>query len=464
MPGLKNFVNRHDFDGTNDHRVPPHPDRPPTVQKTRMPIEHNGRHVYDTDAESFDATQSSLDEQDNPASDDFQNGEECDQYYDRAGNGYHEAGGLDDMMSQMNKNMAQRSGYDNPDSYPPTTSGEPDYMDKSEDEVELDHPQAQSRAKQHRDFPITNDSQKNVASTPLVIQTHPPRTQPSKDEFKVTTKPTHFQKHVQHQKKLQSKPQVLSQLAPKHVPEPFQATAQATTMDQTAPIVPLQQPDQTHRQPARAQISTIDRRQTHVNEASSHPQQYVRETEPQEQHLNVAPPQQYGGSHQQQQGVEEDPEEYYGQDTPPEDLDYEIGKLYKKDFDDLQNDPFDGPLREDDRDAPIDDPPKSLEEKLMIFTNLDVQLQKELFSSLKIEQWEEAGDWFQGRFSEIFQKLKDARKKRRELASAFEKRIAQRQQALTKKRNITEEALSEMRKSGTQVLESTPRKKQRFTE
>jgi F0F1-type ATP synthase membrane subunit b/b' len=100
----------------------------------------------------------------------------------------------------------------------------------------------------------------------------------------------------------------------------------------------------------------------------------------------------------------------------------------------------------------------------MIFTNLDVQRQKELFSSLKIEQWEEAGDWFQGRFSEIFQKLKDARKKRRELASAFEKRIAQRQQALTKKRNITEEALSEMRKSGTQVLESTPRKKQRFTE
>jgi hypothetical protein len=460
MPGLETFVHGRDFDGTNDHRVPPHPDRPQTAQKTRMPTEHNRQPLYDTDTASFDVTRSSLDEQDHPALDDFQNGEQYDQYYDQADDDEER---LDDLMSQMKRDPAW-PGYNNPASYPPTTSGEPDYSDESEDEVELDHPQAQSRAKQHRDFPMTNDSQKNVAFTPLVIQTQPPRTQPSKDEFKVATKPTQLQKHVQHQKKFQNKPQVVSQLAPKRIPEQFQATAQATTIRNTTAIVPLQQPDQTHRQSGRAQITTIDRRQTHVNEASSHHQQYVREIEPQDQRLNIVPPPQHGEPRQQQQGVEEDPEEYYGQDTPPEDLDYEIEKLYKKDFDDLQNDPFDGPLREDDRDAPIDDPPKSLQEKLVIFTNLDVQRQKELFSSLKIEQWEEAGDWFQGRFSEIFQKLKDARKKRRNLASAFEKRIAQRQQALTKKRNITEEALSEMRKSGSQVLESTPRKKQRFTE
>jgi hypothetical protein len=464
MPGLQSFVNRHEFDGTNDHRVQPHPDRPPTAQKTRMSIEHNGRHVYDTDAESFDATQSSLDEQDNPASDHFQNGEEGDQYYHQAGNGYHEAGGLDDMMSQMNKDMAQRPDYDNPDSYPPTTSGEPDYIDESGDEDELEHPQAQSRAQQHRDFPTTNDSQKNVASTPLVIQTQPPRTQPSKDEFKVTTKSTQIQKHVQHQKKFQSKPQVLSQLAPKHVPDQFQATAQTTAVHRTDAIVPLQQPAQARRQSARAQPTAADYRQTHVDEPSSHHQQNVRRFEPQEQHLNTVPPHQHDATHQQQQGVEEDPEEFYGQDTRSEYLDYELEKLYAKDFNDLQNDPFDGPPREDVRDVPTDDSSKSLEEKLMIFTNLDVQRQKELFSSLKIEQWEEAGDWFQGRFSEIFQRLKDARKKRRNLASAFEKQIAQRQQALTKKRMITEDALSEMRKSGSQVLESTPRKKQRFTE
>ncbi|KAH0143012.1 hypothetical protein KCU67_g13766, partial [Aureobasidium melanogenum] len=128
-----------------------------------------------------------------------------------------------------------------------------------------------------------------------------------------------------------------------------------------------------------------------------------------------------------------------------------------------QNEPFDGPPREDVHDTQSD-LSKPLSERLEAVAKLDVRRQKELFSSLQLAQWEEAGDWFQERFSEIFGKLKAARKKRREMASEFEQQIAQRQQALTKKRKITDDALSEMKKSGSLVLESTPKKKQRFRE
>ena len=323
---------------------------------------------------------------------------------------------------------------------------------------------------------MIKNSQSNVNSTPLVVQNQPPRTQHAKDMFKVTAKPTILQKHVQH-KKSQSKTQGVSQPVVNHTLGQFQNTAQATTMHQATATVPIEQPDQAHRQSARAQITTATHRQKHVNEvdhghkhlneiASRH-QQHTRRAGSQEQCLNDIRPQHHNGFHhhqQQQQGVEDIPEEHYEQDMYTEGLDYERDKLYEKDFDDLQHEPFDGPPREDILDAPADSSSKPLEDRLMTFSQLDVQHQRNLLSSLDIEQWEEAGDWFQQRFSEVFAKLKTARRKRRDLASTYEQRIAQRQQAVAKKRRITDDALSEMKRTGHLVLEGTPKKKQRSTE
>ncbi|KAI4733528.1 hypothetical protein E4T50_15911 [Aureobasidium sp. EXF-12298] len=481
---MNKFVRERNPVDTDDHHIPPPLDRPATAQTTRNVVEHNG---YHTDTDGFDDTRSSLGENDHAASDDFQNAEGYDAYGDQADQGHYETdhpapAELDHLMSQMQKNAAH-SGYTNPNSYPSTTEGEPDQTDYSENEVEPDHPQTPSRAKH-----MTGDSQRNVASTPLVSQTQPPHAPLSKNAFKVVPNPTILPRDVQHQKKSRNKTQVLPRPVPKHALEQLPTSSQAATMHQAAAIVTIEQPGQAHRQPARGQIITADHRQKYTNEAGGHHQQYTRGVHPQEQYVNGVHPQQHNGvhlqqhngvhpqqhnavhhrqhngPHQPQQGVEDLSEEDYEQDTYPEDLDYEPDELYAKDFDDLQREPFDGAPREDIHDAPSDPSSKPLEERLSAFTELDTHRQKELFASLDIEQWEEAGDWFQKRFSDIFDKLKAARRNRRELASQFEQRIAQRQQALTKKRKITDDTLSEMKRTGKLVLVGTPKKKQKFTE
>ncbi|KAG9628891.1 hypothetical protein KCU95_g17156, partial [Aureobasidium melanogenum] len=459
MSGMNRFVRHRNPEDSNNQWAAPHPERPATAQTTRNVHERNGHHMYDTDTEDFDATRSSLNDQDYNAPDGSEDEAEYDQHGDGAfsihqGNGRH-AGGLelDGLMSQMQQHMA-RSGHANPDSYPPTTSGEPDSDENFGDEVDVEHPQVHLRVEQPRDIHTTKIPQRQVASTPLPIQSQPPRTQQYKDQFKVTTNPTISQKDVQRQKMPQSKTPAASQPAAKHVPEQSQATAQAAAIHKST----AQIPDSAHQQPARARITTANNRQQHANEPDHYRQQYVRKVNHQDQHLN-------GFHHQQQYDIEESSEDNHEQNTHSEEevLDYRLEELYAKDFVELQNEPFDGPPREDVHDTQSD-LSKPLSEILEAVAKLDVRRQKELFSSLKLEQWEEAGDWFQERFSEVFGKLKAARKKRREMASEFEQQIAQRQQALTKKRKITDDALSEMKKSGSLVLDSTPKKKQRITE
>ncbi|KAH0002758.1 hypothetical protein KCU78_g14210, partial [Aureobasidium melanogenum] len=460
MSGMNKFVRHRNPEDSDDQWAAPHPERPATAQTTRNVYKRNGHHMYDTDTEDFDATRSSLHDQDYPASEASHDEEEYDQYGDSAfpmhpGNGRH-AGGLelDGLMSQMEQHMA-RSGHANPDSYPPTTTGEPEPDENFEDEVDIEHAQAQVRHEQPRDLYPTKIPQKQINSTPLPIQSQPPCTQQYKDQFKVTTNPTISQKDVQRQKMPQSNTQVISQPVAKHVAEQFHATAQTATNHKSTARVP----DSTHQQPARAQITTANHRQQHANEPDHYRQQHVKKVNHQDQHLDEF-------QHQQQYGIEEPPEDNDEQNTHSEEeeaLDYRLEELYAKDFVELQNEPFNGPPREDVHDTQSD-LSKPLSERLEAVAKLDVRRQKELFSSLQLAQWEEAGDWFQERFSEIFGKLKAARKKRREMASEFEQQIAQRQQALTKKRKITDDALSEMKKSGSLVLESTPKKKQRFRE
>ncbi|KAG9947707.1 hypothetical protein KCU85_g5527, partial [Aureobasidium melanogenum] len=460
MLGLNEFVRNRNPENPNNQQAAPHPDRPATAQSTRDLHERNGHHMYGTETDDFDATRSSLNDlndQDYNGQDGFEDREEDDQYDDQAfpihqGNG-HLAGGLelDALMSQFHHNTA-RSGHAGEESYPPTTSGEPEPDEDFENEVDVEHAQAHSRVEQPLDIHNTKIPQRQFASTPLPIQSQPPRVQQCKDQFKVTTKPTISHKDVQQrQKKPQNKTHVVSQ--PSHIPEQFETTIQVATNHKSTARVP----NLTHQQPARAQTTTANHRQRHTNGIDHHRQQYIRRVDYQEDHLD-------GLHNQQQHGMEESPEDNHEQSTHSDEvLDYELQELYAKDFAELQDEPFDGPPRGEVPDTQSD-LSKPLSERLKAVAKLDVRHQKELFSSLKLEEWEEAGDWFQERFSEVFGKLKAARKKRRQMASGFEQQIAQRQQVLTKKRKITDDALTEMKKSGSLVLTSTPKKKQRITE
>lgn len=456
MPGLEEYVKTHNPDDTDNRWAASHPSRPTIAQKTRQAHKRNDNHLYNTDTEDFDVTQSTPDAQDHTSSDGSQYGEE-DYQYDEQALPFHQEDGrhvggleLDGLMSQMEQNLA-RSGRVSPNSYPPTTSGEPDPEENFEDETDVKHPQAHLRVEQPRNLHTTKIPQRQALSTHLVIQPQPLRTQYLKNQYKVTI--TSNPEDVQHQKKSQAKAQAIFQPTTKHVPEQFQATPQTAVIHKsTARVL-----DSAHQHSARAQPTTTNHRQQPANEADDHRQQYERRAEHQDQYLN-------NFDHQQQYGAGEPPEDNYEQNTRSEEvLDYKLEELYAKDFGELQNEPFDGPPREELHDTQFDHS-KPLSERLAAVAKLDARRQKELFSSLKLEEWEEAGDWFQERFSEVFEKLKAARKHRREIAAEFEQRIAHRQQALTKKRKVTDDALAEMKKSGSLVLEGTPKKKQRHAE
>ncbi|KAJ9629900.1 hypothetical protein H2203_002285 [Taxawa tesnikishii (nom. ined.)] len=116
-------------------------------------------------------------------------------------------------------------------------------------------------------------------------------------------------------------------------------------------------------------------------------------------------------------------------------LDHDPDELFQMDYATLKNEPFDNDPRH----------PGS----------------GNVFASLNLNEWERAGDWFFDQFSEIMQKLKAARQQKRELELDFEAEIEKRHQALVRKREVTDEALNAMKKSGGQVLAVTPKKKQK---
>jgi hypothetical protein len=158
--------------------------------------------------------------------------------------------------------------------------------------------------------------------------------------------------------------------------------------------------------------------------------------------------------------TEEDPIEQLEQpEFNGDSLDYGLGELYTKDYASLKAEPFDQPSNA----QPFVDHslPESavLAEKLPHLSSAEPKTQADFFTSLNIEEWEEAGDWFLGRFGDTILKLKDVRREKRKAARAFEDEIELRETAVNKKRSLTNAALVDMKASGAAVLLGTPGKK-----
>ncbi|EME44064.1 hypothetical protein DOTSEDRAFT_71763 [Dothistroma septosporum NZE10] len=124
----------------------------------------------------------------------------------------------------------------------------------------------------------------------------------------------------------------------------------------------------------------------------------------------------------------------------------------------LKNEPFDIDPQAEDLQLPEFQQHQTLEAMLQAVSGLPSQFQHAFFTSLPVEQWEEAGDWFLEQFGEVLKKFKAARQDKRKAAREFEHEIEQRHEAVSKKRKLTEDALSEMKKTGSVVLQCTPRK------
>jgi len=142
-------------------------------------------------------------------------------------------------------------------------------------------------------------------------------------------------------------------------------------------------------------------------------------------------------------------------------LDHELDALKKMPYDKLKQESFDHDPMADPtfvRNLFPGEVDKGLEARLEAARSFSVDAQAAFFSSLNLQQWEEAGDWFIGKFSEIVKKMGQCRREKRKLAAEFEKEVHERHDAVEKKKRSIEDALESMRTSGKDVL-YTPKKR-----
>ncbi|KAL9069146.1 MAG: hypothetical protein Q9157_006257 [Trypethelium eluteriae] len=139
-------------------------------------------------------------------------------------------------------------------------------------------------------------------------------------------------------------------------------------------------------------------------------------------------------------------------------LDFEPPELYSKSFNDLKRMPFDNDPNAGDPVLHGADQAKPLAERLLQVSALPPDQQADFLASLSLDDWEDAGDWFVAQFSQILQRMKDARREKRRLAVSFEDEIEKRHQAVSRRRSTVEGALKGMRMSGAAVLQGTPKK------
>ena len=76
-----------------------------------------------------------------------------------------------------------------------------------------------------------------------------------------------------------------------------------------------------------------------------------------------------------------------------------------------------------------------------------------IFSSLTIEQYEEAGDLLLEKFANVIGRYKEARKSKRMVAKEFEKEVAQREELVRTKTTAVERDLTGLKHAGRKVVQ-----------
>ncbi|OLN97341.1 hypothetical protein CCHL11_01136 [Colletotrichum chlorophyti] len=132
--------------------------------------------------------------------------------------------------------------------------------------------------------------------------------------------------------------------------------------------------------------------------------------------------------------------------------DYADDELVGMTYEQLRQQPFDsdpaktslqsvGPLTGD-----------GLSAKLNHFRDQRDADQKQFFMQMTVSDWERSGDWFLEQFGEVTRKLKEARRKKRDMVDEFEKEIASREEAVRlRTENITKK-LGKIKDKGEDML------------
>lgn len=135
---------------------------------------------------------------------------------------------------------------------------------------------------------------------------------------------------------------------------------------------------------------------------------------------------------------------------PVDELDYSEDKLKKRPFTELKREPFDfDPSR---NDISMQDIVGTLDERLVKVRKLQPEEQRAFFESLPISDWDQAGDWFLGQFTELMGKMRDARKMKRDIAQKFEEEVSQRHVVVENRQSGILSTMNGMKTSGQAAL------------
>lgn len=137
-------------------------------------------------------------------------------------------------------------------------------------------------------------------------------------------------------------------------------------------------------------------------------------------------------------------------------LDYAPEELYSMEYAEIKKQPFD--FAPHATHAGFQSPDE-LTQSLAKVAEMNPAGQAHFFATLTMEEWEDAGGWFQEQFSGIMTQLRQARRKKRKLALEFEAEVEKRHEAVMRKKRLTDEALQSIKENGGKVLQGTPKKR-----
>lgn len=145
-------------------------------------------------------------------------------------------------------------------------------------------------------------------------------------------------------------------------------------------------------------------------------------------------------------------------------LDYDDAQLYKMPYTTLLTQSFDEDpqeealkqqaqattkLQQDDRPPPD----ATLEDKLQHYKAKPTAQQAEFFTHMKIDEWDEAGDWFLDQFTSVMKRIKDARRAKRKMVEEFEVEVAEREGAVRGKIEKIGRTLENLKEEGRTMMQ-----------
>lgn len=341
------------------------------------------------------------------------------------------------QQAGVNQQQVRRSPFDGGDSYPPTTSGGIDDDDdkSSQNEQPQQAAQAQrgaplySHLNRQVDAPFQRPIVRHQQAPPTHQQLAPTQQEPFSSRFVLEGS----QRRTQGPAKVPLRP---SPPAPKPFTLPNSNQNPAAVIEKARPSSAPQPPQSQPRPTSNPKTRPI---LTGLAKAHADP-------------VLVAAPQII---HEPQ--VIEEPEAGVGEEP----LDYGEDVLKAMEYEQLRDQDYDDNPLKPASVLPVDEESKPLPQRLEFAQKLNPDHQRTFFASLPLAEWEEAGDWFLGKFSDVVKKMTESRKEKRKLAIQLEGEIAKRHEHIASRKRGIDEALKTMSVNGRVVLRGSTAKRQR---